>query len=212
MKQREIEDKCCICFMNSRVLFLLLSFIASVCLLPCSCFAADHGQAPGVDTLLFPAINFSLYILALCFIYHKYIKRVLVERTATIKAHLLRAVSVLSEARAAFDGSQTRASRLDDEKALLVRSLDKETEDIEAQILENARLTVVRIQDDAVRQVERMFIRVNKEVRDEMLREVFARVRSILQDGVPEDVDKQIRDRALQALSAAAINESARMQ
>jgi F0F1-type ATP synthase membrane subunit b/b' len=161
---------------------------------------AGH-HAPGISTLLWPAVNFCLFCGLAVWAYGKLVRPALVERAVDVERQLNRSAELRAEAERELEAKKRRLEYLTSEKDEMVTRLEKEGEAIAREVIESAHDSVRIIAENAERRVAGELAGAKSEIR----REVIERAGVIARDRVIRELslddDQRLRAEAVASLS-----------
>lgn len=173
--------------------------------------AADHGHghgdahgadhhAAGIETLVWPAVNFALYVLLLAFLYRRFVDPALKARAASFDQQYRRAVVALEEAERELRQAQARFDGIAEEQAQIRARFDAEAVLLSKDILEAARRTAQQIEQDVSRRIESERAKVVDALRQEAVQRATTLARTRLERTLSEDDDFRLRHETLRGL------------
>lgn len=174
---------------------LLLLFVSPA-------IAAGGGDhAPGLGTLLWPAINFFLFGALAVWAYGKLVRPALVDRAVDVEQQLNRSKELRAEAERELEAKKQRLEYLTSEKDELVTRLEKEGEAIAREIIESAQTSAKIIGENAERRVASELSGAKADIR----RQVVERAGAIARDRVVRELslddDQRLRAEAVASLA-----------
>lgn len=167
----------------------------ALALFPATVFASEAAHEG--NALLWPVINFAIYVAILVVVYRKKIAPALQQRADDVQLFLNRAGAELASVEREIAAVNQRLSRMDTERETILRQLIVEGEQIAVALKDSTREEVLKIERDAVRQRTHEFQRVRFEVMSEMVRRATTRAREKLQSELSEDDNRRLRDEVL---------------
>lgn len=177
--------------MNRLVLTLLFLGSPSVAL-------AAGGETPGLSTLTFPALNFFMYICAAVYLYNRFGRNVLHQRSVEIKDHLRRAAAALGEAEQNFSTLRGDLDDIEQEKTELVRQYNSEGETMSAKIVADAKESAIRTESDVKRQIDAELNQATKKLKKEAVDMAMELARKRLKAELTAEHDRALRKQVVQ--------------
>jgi len=175
------------------------SFLA-IFLAPSMALAAGGGEPAGLSSLLWPAVNFSIFVLVMRKLYRKHVSVLLRGRSASVKNHLDRARIDLAEAEESYQGLYNKLTNIEVDKRELFARFDTEGANLSKIILEQAGLQSQRVEADSKRQIDSELSQATKGLKRTAIEEAIKLAEAKLKDGLSVDQDKLLRSDALSAL------------
>jgi F-type H+-transporting ATPase subunit b len=155
----------------------------------------EHGAHPGVGTLLWPAVNFVLFVALLWKVLPGPVREVFRQRTVRIREALAAGQRALAEAEATRAALERDVAALPDTIARLRADLRAAAERERDNVVGGARRAAERIRADARlladHEVAAARQALRAEVVDEAIREATAAIRGAIR---PEDQERLVRD------------------
>ncbi len=158
--------------------------------------AGAHGvPTHGVDfsTLLWPSVNFVLYLVILRYFYVKYVPSMLRARSVQVADELRRSASELSEAQDQVQLYSKRLKDISEEKKELLERYEVESVNFMKTLLEEAKNKAERLQKDTQRQIERELEIAKKELRIEAVARAAHLARRDVKGSLTQEEDRRIR-------------------
>lgn len=162
----------------------------------------SHGEAEaGPASLIWPAINFFLYLSLMVYLYKRFVRPSLVTRAAVFEQHLQKAAGVLEDAERELGRAEHRLREIKTEQDDIRRRLREDGEHLAARLIEQAQDTAAAMKRDVARRVEREASQARSEVRQMVVQRATAIARQTLERGISPDQDRRLRDETLKALN-----------
>lgn len=169
-------------------------------LAPVEAFAAGAGPSGGLETLIWPAANFFLYLCGVIYIYKKYITPVLRARKHAIEEHLGSSDKALRQALAEVEVLEQRLSTIDTETAEIAAQYKKDTERLEENIIAEAKNDAQNIREDAVRRSESEYKQAVFEIRKKIVEQATVKAEAQLKNEITPERDAQLRQHSVRGL------------
>lgn len=154
----------------------------------------------GLSSLLWPAVNFILYVIAGIFLYRKYAAPLLRARSIQVEQELRKVVADLADAVRALTTVRNRLVNLDNEKLEIIAHYRNEGQKMAEVIVSNARKAADRMTIDVGRHIEHEFSQAKKETRRELLFLATKKAKEKLERGLSASDDRRLREQVLRQL------------
>ena len=176
-----------------------LALITLLLATPGVAFAAGGaGGNPGLSTLTFPALNFFMYVCAAIWLYGKFGKNVLHQRSVEIKDHLRKAAAALGESEQLFSSLRAELDDIDQEKAALITRYQQEGDTMSAKIVADAKEAAIRMDSDVKRQIDAELNQATKRLKREAVDMAMDLAKKRLRAELTGDHDKTLRKQVIQ--------------
>jgi F-type H+-transporting ATPase subunit b len=162
--------------------------------------ASDHAAAAGVETLIFPIINFTLFAFAVVYLYRKYGAPILMERRVQFETRLNSSQRLLVQAEQDLAAVSDRLASFDEERQEILTSLKREGEAMAEQILRNAQANAEAIDRDGKRRAEREYQQAVGELRRLVVEQASQKARRKLEQNLSAEDDRRLRQAAINSL------------
>jgi F-type H+-transporting ATPase subunit b len=151
----------------------------------------DPHHAPPISTLLFPLVNFSIFVFILWRYAWPAVRSTLAERRRKIEHEIVAAESAHREARLARDEIEALRARSQQDAAALVASVRAEAEAQAAALVEATRRAAERIRRDALLLATQEQARAAQAIRADVAALVVARAEVIVRERFGTDDQKR---------------------
>lgn len=170
--------------------------------LPQSAFAGEaaHHEEPTIASLVWPTINFLIYLGLIGYAYAKFIAPALLARAAGIEAHLKKAASVISEAERDLYNLENSLKDIESEQQAIRERLATEGAQIAATIVKNAEVAAAGMKKDVSRRIARELAQAQAEVREQVIQNASRLARTKISEGLSADDDHRLRQEAIRGL------------
>lgn len=158
----------------------------------------DHHGAPGIETLVWPGINFVIYVAVMSYFYRKLGRPALIGKAHSVKEQIEKAEGALSAARNDLELVQRRDIEL--EKNELKDRIIGEGRMQAASIVEDAQALLRKLERDIELRINRDFGKVEEEFRTEVVRKASKLVRDEFLSSLSEVQDQELRKDALRSV------------
>lgn len=155
------------------------------------------------SSLIWPMVNFLIFIGILLRIYRKNLRRLIAERSAQVAKHMQRSAEELRVADAELLVVRSRLASLDEEKALLLKELEEEGDRVAQRIVVEAKRSADNLEGDSARRIERDLDQAKREIKREIVELAAERAKQMLRERLSREDDRMLRRDALLALSTA---------
>lgn len=140
-----------------------------------------------MHSLLWPAINFFVFIALLAWAVKKPFKAMLLDRHEQLKNDIDHTRVQLAEAQKKFQEYSRRIQTLDQEVAQIVQSAREEAESSKVRILTEAKRTADSIVIDAKRSAEGLVAEYKDKVRSDLANQVIVRAEQMVKQKLSQD-------------------------
>ena len=165
--------------------------------------AEDAAHEVGIDSLLSPAFNLTLYLIFLIFIYKKYLRTKVRDTAKNVADYIQRSAAHLAEAENAAAMVVKRKSRLDDEKQGIVLQYKKEGEIQKDRILMGAVEKSDAVASGVLMQAERELVQAKVAVQREIFKQALEVAGQKFKEMPPEE-DRKVRAGVLESMLSQA--------
>ena len=168
--------------------------------------AAEHGaghggHAPaGIESLIWPAVNFFIYAAMMHHFYKKYARPALLARSANFEQHVQRAAKVLEDADRELHKLEARVQGIAEEQRQIRERLATEGAQIAAQVMTQAEQTANSNRRDVGRRIERELNAATNEVKQLVIAKATEIARAQLRSGLSTEDDFRLRQDAIRSL------------
>lgn len=152
-----------------------------------------------LEHLLYPIINFTLYVGCIIWLYKRYGRGPLAARSVSVKHHLESAQAMLRSAEALYAEAEERRAALTTEQTELREQTIAEGKKVALRIVEQAKRQAREIEESAERQVRMNAEQTRRELRRELISDVIADARKQL-SSVSSEVDRRLCLEAIENL------------
>ncbi len=163
-----------------------------------------NGESPmsvhttDYSTLLWPVVNFSIYLAIFIYLYRKHVPQRLRARSIEIAEQLQRAAHSIHQAEHEFELLDRRMKQIEAEKSDLTAKLANETDSLIKVIQAEARGRVERLLKDNARQIDTELRAAEKELRRETALVALDAARDRLKRDLSGEIDRRLRQEVLQ--------------
>ncbi len=164
---------------------------------------AGHGATAGhVDfsTLTYPAINFSVYLVLLCYLYRHYGLKALSAYRSSVRNRIESAHNALCNADHEVKQAEDRQVAIQSEISAIIRELEIEGDKMVEALLAQARHAAAQKETDVQRQIRTEFAQAQAEIRTQIVAQAAVRARALLHAGLSEEEDRVLRNEVLGSL------------
>ncbi|MCB0358105.1 MAG: ATP synthase F0 subunit B [Bdellovibrionales bacterium] len=162
--------------------------------------ASAHGGHATIDTLLHPAVNFILFAIAAVYLFGKYVRPLLVQRSIEVRDRLSEVQQLVAKAENELELLEVRLADIDGEKESMLQRYAAEGAGMEQSILDSAERQSERIATDTERQIENELQQAQRELRAEAVRLAAERARNRIRSELSADQDKALRRQVVREL------------
>lgn len=172
----------------------------TIVLFPALAFASEseHHHAPGLETLLWPGINFLIYAIGMRTLYKNVGIPALRGKAASVKEQIDRAEGALAVAKQ--DLLELQKREIEAEKKELEDRIVEESRLNAASIIEDAQAVVRKIDHDVELRITRDFGKAEDDFRVEVVKKATALVRKEFSTSLSENQDRELRKDALRSV------------
>lgn len=176
--------------------------VALIVTSPAFAFAAEHHEEEfGVDSLIWPAVNFFLYVSLMVYLYKRFVRPLLVSRAAVFEQHLQKAAGVLEDAERELGRAEHRLREIETEQKEIRNRLTADGEHLAARLIEQAHENAAAIKRDVARRIEQETSQAQSEIRQLVIQRATGLARQALERGISPEQDRRLRDQTLKALN-----------
>lgn len=186
-----------------RIPLIAAQLAAGAHLLAGAALAAEHGaeHAESVgQQLLWPSLNFLIYIAILRFCIVRFVNPALRARSAEVEGQLQKAASDIAGAKSDLGVREERRRGIAAEQKLIRERLEQEGQRVAEEIVRNGALAAEQARADVQKKVEQELKRATTEVRELVVEGAAKRAREILRTSLSRDDDKRLRQEAINGL------------
>jgi F-type H+-transporting ATPase subunit b len=158
------------------------------------------GHEPGLSTLIFPVINFVIYLGIMVFAYFKLAKGALRERSVSVEENLKRSAEALALAQSEFAEMVKRLDALELEKIRLRDEFREEGRRMQEAIRAASEKTKADIQREAARRIENELKKAKADIRSEVVGLAARLARERLQRDLSGMQDQRLREETVAVL------------
>lgn len=180
----------------SFVLLLLALSIGGVDKCWASGVSDSHHGVVGVETLLWPTVNFVLAFFCLTYIYKKYVASKLQAISSSIAGSLAESANELSKAELELQSAVARLGELDQDRQRILREHEHEGERLYHTILESAKDDELLIRERAERQVLNEKKRLEMEIRSKVIQQAGELAELYVREQLNPKLEQSLRDEA----------------
>lgn len=165
-------------------------------------FAAGgaHGPSLGVESLLWPLVNFLIYLGILIYAYNRLVKPALYERSRQVVEKINKAAAVRLTAEEELKEVEERLRTIEGEKQEIREQLLVEGRNGVKEILKNAEQSAVSMRRDSERRMASDLGQAYNEIRKQIIKQAAERARRHLEAKLSPDDDYRLRQEALRAI------------
>jgi F0F1-type ATP synthase membrane subunit b/b' len=187
----------------------IISKLAVCCSLVLICcglaFGAGGGgdgahHAPGLDTLFWPAINFTLYACIMVYFYRRLGKPALVSRAVQVRDQLVQSAKSLAEAEGQLEKVKDRQESISGEREQIIESLNLEGQTISTTVIEQAHSSAQKIQNDIERRIKSDISKAQSEIRAAVVSRATVLARQALEAELSAEDDLNLRKAAISSV------------
>lgn len=184
-----------------REIFITSLVVISTVVFPAVALAGSPGHIPSVSDLLFPFINFTLYIVLMIKLLARPISEQLRMRRDNVESFIKRAAMQWDQARRQLLDVQRRFNNLDAELKDIAKRIENEGSKEAAQMVADAefqaKTIIKRAEDSAIAEANALETEIRRDLADEVVRMASER----LAKEIDSEIDLPLRQRALEGLS-----------
>jgi F0F1-type ATP synthase membrane subunit b/b' len=179
---------------SSRVLHSLsILFPLGVLFSPFLAHAASSAHVDaGIDTLLYPALNFSIYCLVVFWICRKFVRPVLRNFRAEVESVAVRVQNEFVTLERELDQLRFKLEHISSEKEELVRELEKSGHDLSGEIIVAAEEKLAGMKRDMLLRAKSEEDKMHAAAKNELLKKVMVQVKEKLSRGFGEEDDRAL--------------------
>jgi len=160
--------------------------------------AADHGveEPKGwVATDTFRVLNFAALAIALFLLLRKPVSGALNNRIEGIREELARLEAQKEEAKKALEGYNEQLKTLDKEAEKIIEDYKKQGEAAKARILESAKASAAKLEEQAKRNIDHEFESARQKLRLEIFEKAVVRAKALVMEKItPEDQHRLVEE------------------
>lgn len=158
--------------------------------------AQAHSPAP-LSSLNWPAVNFTLFVLLMVYLYKKLAKPKILAHVVEVEQALQKTARVFEEADRELCAAQARLKSILDEQKEIEHRLATEGAQLAAEIMDSAEKSVVQIRGDIAKKITQKQRAASDEVRALVLKRATDLARKQLASGVSAEDDLKLRQEAI---------------
>lgn len=155
---------------------------------------------PGLSSLMWPSVNFVLFVVAAIFLYRKYAASLLRARSIQVEQELRRVAADLAAAVRELTTVRNRLVNIDHEKSEIIAHYRIEGQKMAEVIVSNAMKTADRMALDVGRHIEHELNQAKKETRRQILLLATKKAKGKLEKGLSANDDRRLREQVLRQL------------
>jgi F-type H+-transporting ATPase subunit b len=178
--------------------------VFALLLLPATAIAGggELHHEPDLSTLLFPAINFVLYLGVMAFAYFRLVRKALHQRSVGVEDSLARSAQALAQAEEELNAAKQRLAAIEQEKAELRSDFLEQGRRLQETIRVGAEKSAAEIGRDTERRIAGELKKAKAEIREEVVSLAAKLARMRLTQELSGDEDRRLREETLSALDS----------
>lgn len=161
---------------------------------------AHGGHHAGIESLVWPTINFAIYLALMSYLYKRFAGPALKARAVTFDEQFRRAERALEDAERELRGAQNRADQIEEEQAAIEARFGAEAQSLSRDIADAARRSIAQIEADVQRRIDSEKARAFEQLRHEAVARAARLAREKLRSGLSADDDYRLRHETLRGL------------
>ena len=190
---------------------LLLVILLPIILSTTDSYAASGGahdvhHQPGLGSLVWPVINFSLYISLIAFFYVRKGKGLLKDYQTQVINHVQRSQKEYNAAEAAYLEAFEKLQDIEASKKELTERLRVDGENIAAKILEETEESIGRMSKDTSKLIERELLRAKQQFRSALVVRAGEIARDSFEKKLSDSQDANLRKDTLACLERGLLH------
>ncbi len=162
--------------------------------------AQGHKAEPPLSSLIFPLVNFIIFVRILVYSYFKGILPALRQRQSSVTAFLSRGAQELDKAEQELSLAKSRLASLEAEKESLNQEILEQAKRLEDAIRSGAEKTLGDIQRDTQRRIAGEFSKTQAEIRAEIAVMASQLAKQVLERDLSVEDDARLRKETMIAL------------
>lgn len=161
-----------------------------------------HAASPhhGIESLVIPFFNFTIFVLIFLYVFRKHIAPKLKARSVDIRERIKVSGQVLRNVEVELQSLRERLSEIAAEREEMKKNYDQEGDEMARSIIAKAQDSARVLSRDTARRVEQEFKQAAAEVKSETVSLALRQVKSELQTSLTSDKDAELRRNALQTM------------
>jgi F0F1-type ATP synthase membrane subunit b/b' len=179
--------------------FALSLALPAFALTACDAAFAAGGEHAEVS-LLWPTLNFFIYLAILGYCIRRLVNPALRARAAEVDDLLQRAARDIAAAAEELGLRQERRRGIAQEQQLIRERLEQDGERIAREVLKNGEHAAAAVRADVGKKVERELKKAAAEVRQQVVEGAAKRARDVLRRSLAPDDDRRLRQEAINGL------------
>lgn len=188
-----------LCSLAARCIFAISAIFA----IPEVTFAGGGGEGHkgSIADLMWPWINFSLYVILLFVLLKGVVSKGWLSRAERIEADATRGEKALETAATELAAAKERMARLPTEKASLVKGLNAEANAEAKKMISDAELRAQEIERQAAARIAAEQLAATQAIRRSVAERVIASTEERVRSGISLDADQRLRNATAQSMS-----------
>lgn len=162
--------------------------------------AGHGGHHKGIDSLVWPTVNFAIYLAVMAHFYKKFAVPALKARAVNFDEQFRKAERALEDAERELRAAHNRFDQIDEEQAAIDARFGAEAQALSREILEAARRSIAQIENDVQRRIESEKVRAFEQLRNEAVARAAKVARDKLRSGLSPEDDYRLRHETLRGL------------
>jgi F-type H+-transporting ATPase subunit b len=162
----------------------------------------EHGGKGWVATDTYKVINFTVLAVGLFLLLRKPVKQALNDRIQGIKDQLADLENKKKEAEAELARYNEKFQELDKESEKLIAQYIQQGEDAKAKILKEAEAAAEKLEEQARRNIENEFKKAKQQLREEVLDEALSKAESLIKNKISKNDQERLIDEYLDKVVA----------
>lgn len=162
----------------------------------------SHGAGhtpPSIDTLLWPAVNFTLYLFCMIYFFKKLAKPILKDYRIELEGSVTKQQNEKNMLQSEYDQLSEKLSNISEEKQEIVSELEKDGRDLANTILSAANQQAEKVSLSSKRRYELEAQKVSGEVKKTLMNKVVSKVKSQIATSFSADDDLKFIKSSIQA-------------
>ena len=160
----------------------------------------DAAHSPGISTLMWPVVNFSIFAWIMAWVYRTKVVPLLRDRRMQVEKSMQDAAGRLQLADEQLKAGRQKLDQIETLRATVIADLERDGENQSALMAENAQAAARRIGEDAVRRIAGDLRKAKEEVRREVILKAAELARFELQQSLSDDDDARMRSEAVRSV------------
>ena len=162
--------------------------------------ASAAAHAPGIETLLFPLINFLIFSSIFVWLYRRYGAPLLRQRRAEIEQMINKWTGQLGQLDRELADVNDQLSSFEAERARMLGEFEVEGDKIAAEIALSTRSAIEALERETKRRISREYGVAEDEIRSEVVRRGAASARKTLFADLSSEQDRRLREEVIERL------------